>query len=254
MAAQRFVPKSSSMPRDADIERFRNELAKIKRLVVLTGAGVSTESGIPDYRSPRAPGKPKPTPITIQEFLKSPAARQRYWARNFVAWPTFRAVEPNVTHLALTDGERSGRLHWLITQNVDRLHHKAGSSNVTELHGHTHAVKCIKCNARYSRDTFQQMIEALNPGWSAEVGEMAPDGDVVIPNDMIMNFRTPWCEACGPHDGIFKTDVVFFGDSVPWRVVKFCTDKVAESDGLLVLGSSLEVALLNFYYLLLKAL
>uniref|UniRef100_A0A914VFL5 Deacetylase sirtuin-type domain-containing protein n=1 Tax=Plectus sambesii TaxID=2011161 RepID=A0A914VFL5_9BILA len=239
--ALRFVPKISSLPRDGDVDRFRAELAKLKRLVVLTGAGVSTESGIPDYRSPRAPGRSKPKPTTIQEFLKSPEVRQRYWARNFVAWPAFEATQPNQTHLALAEAEHAGHLHWLITQNVDTLHHKAGSINVTELHGNSHVVKCLKCDARLSRPYFQQRMEELNPDWSAEAREIAPDGDVVIPEELISQFKTPWCETCGPQEGIFKTDVVFFGDNVPKRVVEFCSQKVMESDGLLVLGSSLEV-------------
>jgi NAD-dependent SIR2 family protein deacetylase len=209
-------------------------------LVALTGAGLSTDSGIPDYRGP---GSPRRTPMTYQEFVSGDVAQRRYWARSHVGWARMARAEPNAGHRAITDLERSGVLHGLITQNVDGLHTAAGSRAVIDLHGRIADVMCLRCGARSSREELQRRFTALNPGFVEERGagiEVAPDGDAEL--DAVDGFRLAPCTACG---GALKPDVVFFGENVPKdrvaRAYGWVDDMAASSGALLVAGSSLTV-------------
>jgi NAD-dependent SIR2 family protein deacetylase len=208
-----------------------------RRLLVLTGAGCSTESGIPDYRSPGGVWT-NHKPVYYADFVRSPAARQRYWARSLTGWRPFARAAPNAAHHALAALERAGRLHYLITQNVDRLHLAAGSERVLELHGHNDAVVCLGCRALISRGAMQAKLQALNPTWAATATAIAPDGDAELSTTLFTGFRVPSCDAC---HGILKPAVVFFGESVPADTVQFAMDRVTEADALLVVGSSLTV-------------
>lgn len=212
-------------------------LAASRRLVVLTGAGVSTESGIPDYRDAAGDWK-RVQPMTLQEFVRSASARRRYWARALIGWQLFARVSPNVAHYALAQYEASGRLRTLITQNVDGLHQQAGSRRVIDLHGRIDAVECLDCRAGAPREVFQAALERRNPGWVARAGGMAPDGDADIDDADLKHFEVPPCERCG---GVVKPAVVFFGESVPRARVASARAAVAAADGLLVAGTSLMV-------------
>ncbi|MRK00055.1 NAD-dependent protein deacetylase [Aeromicrobium sp. S22] len=204
-----------------------------RRLLVLTGAGVSTDSGIPDYRGP---GSPVRTPMTYQEFIREPDARQRYWARAHVGWSRMKTAEPNTSHLLLAQLAHEGRLTGLITQNVDGLHTRAGHPDVIDLHGRIDRVICLGCGRTTSRAELHERLAALNPGYEERIGEIAPDGDVVL--DDTGDFRVAPCLACG---GRLKPDVVFFGENVPKDRVARCYALVEEAEALVVLGSSLQV-------------
>jgi len=198
--------------------------------LVLTGAGVSTDSGIPDYRGPGAPAR---TPMTYQELVASPAAHQRYWARAYIGWRHFTAAEPNATHRILA--ERQDELNGLITQNVDGLHTAAGHRDVIDLHGRADRVICLECGAMSPRADLQRRLRVLNPVFD-RTGAVAPDGDVVL--ERTDDFVVASCEVCG---GRLKPDVVFFGENVSKPLVQHCFDLVDAAAGLLVLGSSLQV-------------
>ncbi|MCD6640741.1 MAG: NAD-dependent protein deacetylase [Nocardioides sp.] len=203
-------------------------------LVVLTGAGVSTDSGIPDYRGP---GKVPRTPMTVQEFRSGAAARQRYWARTFVGYERMSNARPNAAHHALAAIDPG----LLITQNVDGLHEAAGSRRMVALHGRVADIVCLACGATSSRARLQARLDAANPGWLAAHADVAarPDGDVEIED--ADGFVVPACEACG---GVLKPDVVFFGENVPAARVERCCDAVdalGAAGALLVVGSSLTV-------------
>ncbi|XP_074828737.1 NAD-dependent protein lipoamidase sirtuin-4, mitochondrial isoform X2 [Natator depressus] len=235
-----FVP--ASPPPDAlEVEALQRFFSHSQRLLVMTGAGISTESGIPDYRSEGVGlyARTDRRPIQHTEFVRSASARQRYWARNFVGWPQFSSHQPNAAHLALRNWEKLGKLHWLVTQNVDALHTKAGSQRVMELHGCTHRVLCLGCGEQTPRSELQKCFEVLNPTWTAEAHGMAPDGDVFLTEEQVHNFRVPACSRCG---GILKPDVTFFGDTVSREKVDFVHKRLAESDSMLVAGSSLQQA------------
>ncbi|XP_019394772.1 PREDICTED: NAD-dependent protein lipoamidase sirtuin-4, mitochondrial [Crocodylus porosus] len=234
-----FVP-ASSPPDPTEVEELQRFISHSQRLFVMTGAGISTESGIPDYRSEVVGlyARTDRRPIQHAEFVHSASARQRYWARNFVGWPKFSSHQPNAAHLALRNWESLGKLHWLVTQNVDALHSKAGSQQMTELHGCTHRVFCLGCGDQTPRSELQERFEAMNPTWTAEVHGVAPDGDVFLTEDQVRYFRVPACSKCG---GILKPDVTFFGDSVSRERVDFVRQRLAESDSVLVVGSSLQV-------------
>lgn len=208
-------------------------LLRGRRVIGLTGAGCSTESGIPDYRSP---GRPQRRPIQHREFLSSEAARARYWARSAVGWPRFREARPNAGHHALAQLEAAGALSGLITQNVDGLHTAAGSQRVVELHGALAQVVCLSCGALTGRDEVQLQLERLNPGCSAISVEEAPDGDAELSPPV--DFRVPPCLRCG---GMLKPDVVFFGDNVPAARLQRAWELFDAGERLLVLGSSLTV-------------
>ncbi|GFO08611.1 NAD-dependent protein deacylase [Plakobranchus ocellatus] len=239
----RFIPLCSN-PSASDLAKLQKFLDMHPSIFVLTGAGLSTESGIPDYRSEgvglyaTSPNRP----VQYVDFLKSSQIRQRYWARNYIGWPRFSSFQPNRCHYILSDWERKGRIHWLVTQNVDALHYKAGSQRVTELHGSTHRVLCLSCNYRITRHAFQTMIDEANRNWSLDIPTVMadrPDGDVDLDSDVIKEFVVPPCPSCG---GILKPEVTFFGDNVPKTVVHEVLEKMFQADAVLVLGSSLEGA------------
>jgi NAD-dependent SIR2 family protein deacetylase len=205
-------------------------------LVALTGAGLSTDSGIPDYRGP---GSPRRTPMTYQEFLSGEAAQRRYWARSHVGWARMVHAVPNTGHRALAALERCGALHGLITQNVDGLHRAAGSRAVIDLHGRIADVVCVHCRRRSSRAALQERLAALNPGFVEAAGsavEAAPDGDAELA--AVDGFRLAPCTGCG---GPLKPDVVFFGENVPRERVARAYAMVDAAAALLVAGSSLTV-------------
>lgn len=234
----RFVPRHVSM-RDDQLLKLKLFLGNSERLFVLTGAGVSTESGVQDYRSNKVGLYATTThrPTTISDFLRSTKVRQRYWARNTVAWPIFSAFLPNVSHRFFARMEERSKLHWLVTQNVDRLHHKAGSKRVTELHGTMSSVSCLSCGHCQSRWELQSRILAENPGWKPVAKGFAPDADVFLSEDAVESFKPPVCHICS---GDLKPDVVFFGDSVKRSTVEFVNNKLAEADACLVVGTSLQ--------------
>jgi NAD-dependent SIR2 family protein deacetylase len=223
------------------------ELLRGKRTVALTGAGLSTESGIPDYRSPAALERPR-RPIQGPEFVRSAKLRRRYWARAMVGWESFRRAEPNSGHHALASLEKSGALVGLITQNVDRLHHKAGSRNVVELHGALADVVCLECHRMEERDDVQARMRADNPHWLDGPAPLAPDGDAELADELVERFVPPSCHVCG---GPMKPDVVFFGHNVAKPVVDRAFAMLDEAEALLVAGTSLAV--LSGYRFLLKA-
>lgn len=212
-------------------------LVRGKTVVALTGAGLSTESGIPDYRSPAALARPR-RPIHGPEFARSEAVRRRYWARSALGWERMRRAEPNDGHRALAMLERSGVVVHVITQNVDRLHRKGGSHKVTELHGALAEVGCLACGAVEDRDALQERILVLNPGWTSRDAPTAPDGDADLPAERVERFVVPPCTRCG---GVLKPRVVFFGDNVPRAVVDEAFGATDAAEVLLVVGSSLAV-------------
>ncbi|WP_246456009.1 NAD-dependent protein deacetylase [Nocardioides mesophilus] len=216
-----------------------HEVLADRPLVALTGAGLSTDSGIPDYRGPGAPTR---APMTYQEFVSGPEPQRRYWARSHVGWSRMGQAQPNAGHLALARLEARGRVRMTITQNVDGLHESAGSRQLCALHGRIAEVVCLGCREVTSRLRLAARMTELNPDWLARHGEAAarPDGDVDL--DGTHDFVVPGCESCG---GVLKPDVVFFGENVPKTRVQRCYDAVEEAAGLggalLVLGSSLTV-------------
>ncbi len=207
------------------------------RLVVLTGAGCSTPSGIPDYRDASGNWKPGP-PVLGAQFVRELPARQRYWARSLNGWPCFRAAEPNAAHRALASLEQRGHVRHLITQNVDGLHQRAGSRAVTELHGSLARVRCLGCDAVCARAEVQRVLERDNAGFRNLDAAPAPDGDAQLETQRLGGFRVPDCPRCG---GTLKPDVVFFGESVPAPTVSACLDALAQADALLCVGTSLMV-------------
>jgi len=202
---------------------------------VLTGAGCSTHSGIPDYRGPETRRRTR-NPIQYRAFVGDPAARQRYWARSMVGWPRFCRAQPNATHRRLAAAEAMGSVMGVITQNVDRLHHRAGSRRVVELHGRLSEVRCLACGVIELRSELQERLEMLNPKWTDRDAALAPDGDAEL--EQVAGFVVPACQACG---GILKPDVVFFGETVPTSTVEAAWRIYEASDVLLVVGSSLTV-------------
>jgi NAD-dependent protein deacetylase/lipoamidase sirtuin 4 len=213
------------------------ELLRGRRFVALTGAGCSTESGIPDYRGQGVPRRPR-TPIQGPEFRRSPSLRRRYWARALEGWGRFQAAPPNAGHLALARLEASGKLAGIVTQNVDRLHHAAGSRRVVELHGALADVVCLACGALEARSSVQARLLNLNPGWGESSAEMAPDGDADLSAERLESFRQADCLTC---EGALMPRVVFFGDNVPKPVVEGAFALVDEAEVLVVAGSSLAV-------------
>jgi NAD-dependent SIR2 family protein deacetylase len=203
------------------------------RTVVLTGAGISTDSGIPDYRGP---GSPRRSPMTYSEFRSAEQARVRYWARSYVGWPQLAQAVPNAGHHAVATLEACGAVAAVITQNVDGLHGKAGSREVVELHGRLAQVTCLDCRSRYNREWHQRRLAALNPSFDPAPLQVAPDGDVDIGS--VAGYRVAACVRCG---GVLKPDVVFFGEAVPPDRVVRSFELVDAADVLLVAGSSLTV-------------
>ena len=215
------------------LDYAREQLAG-KSILVLTGAGVSTESGIPDYRGE---GKTERHPMTFDVFMGTEAARARYWARSYVGWSVIANAKPNASHFALAQAESLGRISHIITQNVDSLHQKAGSKKVTELHGRLDKVICMTCRALIDRLRMDNLIEDLNPTIRKDLSvEFTPDGDAEV--DAASDFRIPPCPGCG---GILKPDVVFFGESVPPERVASTMEQLERAEALLIAGSSLTV-------------
>jgi NAD-dependent SIR2 family protein deacetylase len=206
-------------------------------VVVLSGAGMSTDSGIPDYRGSTGAQR-RTAPITYREFVSDPAARRRYWARSQLGWRHVRRARPNPAHIAAARLEHQGWTSGLITQNVDGLHGAAGSRNVVELHGNLARTVCLGCGARRSRRELGQRLDAANPDFGATPTRIAPDGDAELLADAERGFRVVSCTTCG---GVLKPDVVFFGESVPRDRVDRCFAMVDAARALLVVGSSLTV-------------
>ena len=207
-------------------------------VVVLSGAGISTESGIPDYRGPSGQLRSR-LPVTLQEFTASPAARRRYWARSHVGWQRIARAQPNPGHLAVAALQQRGAVTGIITQNVDGLHQAAGARDVIELHGGLHHVVCLDCGARSPRTELDERLRAVNGEPLAEIAQSNPDGDVELADELIESFVLVGCECCG--SDLLKPDVVFFGENVPRPRVTRCFELVERAASLLVLGSSLTV-------------
>lgn len=206
--------------------------------MVLTGAGISTESGIPDYRGPSGASMRKHAPMTYQAFRDHPVMRHRYWARSFIGWPLMRDARPNAGHEAVAHWERLGLLAGTITQNVDRLHTKAGSARVIDLHGNLGRVSCLSCSFTVGREELQSQLADLNHSWAPAAEHINPDGDADIPEDLLDSFTMLACPQCG---GPLKPDVVYFGESVPVDRVEASSALVSQAHALFVLGSSLTV-------------
>jgi NAD-dependent SIR2 family protein deacetylase len=216
---------------------LRDFLERHSRLFVLTGAGCSTASGIPDYRDADGEWR-RGRPVLLQDFLTSAAARRRYWARSLVGWRRMRAARPNAAHRSLATLESRGRVRQLVTQNVDGLHEAAGSRNVIDLHGRVDVVRCLACDERVPRDAVQSRLVERNPTFAALAAVEAPDGDAALEGIDFAAFEVPSCDACG---GLLKPDVVFFGESVPAERVRRAFAALELCDAMLVVGSSLMV-------------
>ncbi len=220
-----------------------------RRLVVLSGAGLSTHSGIPDYRSPNGSYSRGHVPIQHAEFVRSENARQRYWARSFIGWRYFSRAEPNAAHRALVELETLGKLACVVTQNVDGLHTAAGQRSVIDLHGRIGEVECLDCGAHSSRAELQERLAATNAEWIAARAastalpvEMRADGDSELSEAECASFRVPACEACAARGarGVLKPSVTFFGGNIPPALVEEAAAAVDSADALLVVGSSLQ--------------
>ena len=210
------------------------DLLQGKKTLVLTGAGISTSSGIPDYRGA---GRVQKHPLTFDEFMGSGQNQARYWARSYVGWHRIASATPNLGHQALSEAEQNGHVFHIITQNVDGLHQKAGSQNVVELHGRLDRVLCTGCGDILARSELDGRIFSLNPDFRVtEVIEFSPDGDAEI--ETPQNFKVPNCGICGAH---YKPDVVFFGEQVPLSRVQFAEQLVSSAEAIVVAGSSLTV-------------
>jgi NAD-dependent SIR2 family protein deacetylase len=218
-------------------DRLRKWLAGFDRVFVLTGAGCSTASGIPDYRDALGEWKRTP-PVNYRDFIDDPLVNARYWARSFIGWPIVARAAPNAAHHALAQWQARGGVARLVTQNVDGLHERAGSTEVTDLHGRIDQVICLQCNERYLRAHIQQRLAESNPQWEKLSAQAAPDGDADLEGRDFSSFSVPSCEAC---DGMLKPDVVFFGENVPRARYEDARAALAQADALLVVGSSLMV-------------
>lgn len=231
---------SDARPEPEDLDSALAPLAEVltgRRTAVITGAGISTDSGIPDYRSP---GSAPRSPMTIQQFMADERWRRHWWARNQVGWHTPARAVPNAGHRALVDLERAGHVTGVITQNIDRLHAVAGTRTLIELHGRYDRIRCADCGTFYSRAAVAEWLDALNPGWvdrHIEDAEVAPDADAALEDTS--EFRLADCPRCG---GILRADVVFFGDSVPRATSEAARALVDAAEAVLVAGSSLAVA------------
>lgn len=212
-------------------------VARHPRLFVLTGAGCSTDSGIPDYRDTAGEWKRRP-PITFQDFVGHERSRQRYWARSLAGFRRLRGARPNDAHYSLASLEQQGRIIQLVTQNVDGLHQAAGSEKVIDLHGRIDAVRCLGCGRRSARADLQTELERRNPEFATLDAVEAPDGDADLEGLAFETFDVPACDSCG---GLLKPDVVFFGEGVPPARVQSAMAAIESSDAMLVVGSSLMV-------------
>ena len=217
--------------------QLRRWLDGYRHVFVLTGAGCSTGSGIPDYRDATGGWKRRP-PVNYRDFVEDPQVNARYWARSFIGWPIVSRASPNAAHMALAHAQSSGWMSRLVTQNVDGLHERAGSREVIDLHGRIDQVVCLQCGERYPRAQVQRRLADANPEWAGISAEVAPDGDADLEGRDFSRFRVSRCETC---DGMLKPDVVFFGENVPRLRYEEARSALASSDALLVVGSSLMV-------------
>jgi NAD-dependent SIR2 family protein deacetylase len=224
-------------PDNRDVAALQTFLDLHRRIVVLTGAGISAESGIPTYRD-RDGAWRRSEPIRHQDFIGDPATRRRYWARSFHGWPVVAAARSNEAHHALAKLEALGHVELLITQNVDRLHQQAGSQRVVDLHGRLDRVGCLQCNGFHSREAMQDWLATANPQLVHSPAAVAPDGDADLPEEQLAGIAVPECPKCA---GTLMPDVVFFGGTVPRDRVEACHAAVARADALLAVGSSLQV-------------
>jgi NAD-dependent SIR2 family protein deacetylase len=208
------------------------------RVVVLTGAGCSTASGIPDYRGPNGAFTRGHSPMTYQQFLRDPEGRKRYWARGHVGWERFSQAQPNAAHRALAELEHSGSIDGVITQNVDGLHEAAGSVNVIDLHGRLDRVLCLSCGQMESRVSVHERLTTANPWLTVASDSINPDGDTDIPDALLADFTMVSCLSCG---GDLKPDVVYFGENVPPDRVTDAYAMVDRARTLVVAGSTLTV-------------
>ena len=231
------APDIANTPADTDADALHQLLAAHRPWAVLTGAGLSTGSGIPDYRDAQGAWK-RPPPVTVQDFMGSVATRQRYWARSLIGWPVFSQAQPNAAHRALAQMEERGLVRLVITQNVDGLHQRAGSRAVVDLHGRLDAVVCMQCGQRSARADFQLRLLAANADWQHRQARIAPDGDADLSGVDFSRFAVPACTHCG---GVLKPDVVFYGENVPRERVQHAMTELAQCGALLVVGSSLMV-------------
>jgi NAD-dependent SIR2 family protein deacetylase len=216
---------------------LRDFIQRHQRLFVLTGAGCSTDSGIPDYRDDSGEWK-RARPVMLQQFLASESTRKRYWARSLVGWRRMTAARPNDAHRALAVLDERGRVEQLVTQNVDGLHQAAGSRDVLDLHGRVDLVRCLGCGRCVAREQVQAELIRRNEWFAAHDAVAAPDGDADLEAADFSAFDVPPCGACG---GLLKPDVVFFGENVPRDRVERAMDAVRRSDAMLIVGSSLMV-------------
>jgi len=212
-------------------------LDRYPRVVALTGAGISAASGIPTYRNDRGEWQ-RSDPIQHRDFIEQGSARRRYWARSMAGWAYVERSRPNESHTALAALESAGYIDLLATQNVDRLHQRAGHRRVIDLHGRLDRVKCLDCGADIERAALQAELEGLNPGWRDTIAEIRPDGDAEVEDAVVADMTVPECRACG---GTLMPDVVFFGGTVPRTRVDAISTALAGADALLVVGSSLMV-------------
>ena len=220
-----------------DADALAGFVARHPRLLVLGGAGCSTESGIPDYRDAKGEWK-RPSPVTFQAFTGDAFTRKRYWARSLVGWPTMAHARPGAAHRALARLEELGHVELLLTQNVDGLHQAAGSRNTIDLHGRIDTVRCLSCETRTPRAELQEELRRRNPRFADLEAGVAPDGDADLEGRDFDSFDVPDCAQCG---GMLKPDVVFFGESVPRDRVAAAHAALASADAMLVVGSSLMV-------------
>ncbi|MDN2672599.1 NAD-dependent protein deacetylase [Janthinobacterium sp. SUN026] len=231
----------SASQRSASDDLVLDQLAQFLRrhpdVLLLTGAGISTASGIPDYRDTQGVRRGN-APVQGPDFRRQEAVRRRYWARSMVGWPTLARAVPNPGHLAIAQLARRRRIGGLVTQNVDGLHQQAGSTAVTELHGSIHGVVCLDCRARHTRRLIQDQLEHDNPQLLGATATPAPDGDALLEPSQLATFHLPVCPRCG---GTLQPDVVFFGDGVPAACAAEAERKMMEAGALLVVGSSVMV-------------
>lgn len=236
MAGDEDVCVSAMSAPEVDISSLVR-LCEGKRIVALAGAGLSTDSGIPDYRGPETARRAR-NPMQARQFHSDPLARARYWARSMHGWPRMAAARPNVGHTSLAMLENAGHLLGIITQNVDGLHQAAGSRRVVELHGALSRVRCLSCSRIELRKNVQERLLAENPQWANHAVPIAPDGDADLDGQLFGEFRVPECLECG---GVLKPDVVFFGENVLPKVKDDAFGLFDEAEVLLVVGSSLTV-------------
>ena len=220
-----------------NLSTFERFLDRHRRLFLLTGAGISTGSGIPAYRDENGDWK-RPTPVQFRDFVRLHRVRQRYWARSLVGWPSFERARPNVCHETLAAWENEGRVAQLVTQNVDRLHQAAGSRRVIDLHGRLDRLVCLDCGRRSARGPFQAVLADRNPDFATLSASIGPDGDAYLDGVRFDDVEVPACTHCG---GLLKPDVVFFGETIPRTTVDRAISALDRADAVLVIGSSLMV-------------